>query len=65
MLEERDGYFTKLKYKIEAFHSATGKKVILTSHSLGGLLVHYFFAWVSDKDKSWADEHIHAFVNSK
>ena len=65
MLEERDGYLTKLKYKIEAFHSATGKKVILTSHSLGALLVHYFFAWVSEKDKSWADEHIHAFVNSK
>ena len=63
MLEERDGYLTKLKYKIEAFYKTTGEKVILTSHSLGGLLVHYFFAWVEEEDKNWVDKHIHAYVN--
>jgi phospholipid:diacylglycerol acyltransferase len=63
MLEERDGYLTKLKYKIEAFHKASGKKVVLTSHSLGALLVHYFFAWVTEEDKYWVDNHIHAYVN--
>eukprot|EP00980_Cylindrotheca_fusiformis_P011277 scaffold2597_cov116-Cylindrotheca_fusiformis.AAC.5 len=62
-LEERDGYLTKLKYKIEAFHSSTGKKVILASHSLGAMLVHYFFAWVSEKDRGWVDKHIHTYVN--
>ncbi|CAJ1932946.1 unnamed protein product [Cylindrotheca closterium] len=62
-LEERDGFFTKLKYKIEAFHKVTGKKIVLTSHSLGVLLVHYFFAWVSDEDPNWVDNHIHAYVN--
>lgn len=70
-LEERDGYLTKLKYKIEAFHKASGQKVVLTSHSLGGILVHYFFAWVvtSEKDggggggKDWVDKHIHAYIN--
>jgi phospholipid:diacylglycerol acyltransferase len=71
VLEERDGYLTKLKYKIEAFHKATGKKVIISSHSLGGILVHYFFAWVTSSEKEggggggkkWVDEHIHAYIN--
>jgi phospholipid:diacylglycerol acyltransferase len=63
LLEERDGYLTKLKYKIEAFHKASGKKVVLTSHSLGALLIHYFFAWVTVEDKYWVDNHIHAYVN--
>ena len=62
-LEERDGFFTKLKYKIEAFHKVTGKKIVLTSHSLGVLLVHYFFAWVSDQEPDWVDKHIHAYIN--
>jgi len=62
-LEERDGFFTKLKYKIEAFNEVTGKKVVLTSHSLGVLLCHYFFAWVSDQDPDWVENHIHAYIN--
>lgn len=70
-LEERDGYLTKLKYKIEAFHASTGKKVVLTSHSLGGILVHYFFAWVTTAKnnggggggKDWVDNHIHTYIN--
>lgn len=62
-LEERDGFFTKLKYKIEAFHKVTGKKIVLTSHSLGVMVVHYFFAWVSDEEPDWVDDHIHAYVN--
>eukprot|EP00980_Cylindrotheca_fusiformis_P011278 scaffold2597_cov116-Cylindrotheca_fusiformis.AAC.6 len=62
-LEERDGYLTKLKYRIEAFHSSTGKKVILASHSLGAMLVHYFFGWVSEQDKDWVDKYIHTYVN--
>jgi phospholipid:diacylglycerol acyltransferase len=35
----------------------------LTSHSLGALLIHYFFAWVTVEDKYWVDNHIHAYVN--
>merc|ERR1712226_335714 len=70
-LEERDGYLTKLRYKIEAFHTSTGEKVVLTSHSMGTQLVHYFFNWVTaDKANggggggpNWVDEHIHSYVN--
>lgn len=71
MLEKRDGYLTKLKYDIEAMHKTSGKKVVLTSHSMGALLVHYFFAWVTTSEKkggggggkAWVEDHIHAYVN--
>jgi phospholipid:diacylglycerol acyltransferase len=71
LLEKRDGYLTHLKHKIEAYYKTTGKKVILISHSMGAILVHYFFAWVTETKnrggggggKKWVDQHVHAFVN--
>lgn len=71
MLEKRDGYFTKLKYKVEAFNKLTGKKTVITSHSMGALVVHYFFAWVTTPvnkgggggGKNWVDQNVHAYVN--
>ena len=71
LLEDRDHYFTHLKHKIEICHKTAGKKVVLTSHSMGSLVVHYFFAWVTANEsqgggsggKNWVDEHIHAYVN--
>ena len=71
LLEQRDGYLTKLKYKIESFHKTSGKKVIISSHSLGGILVHYFMTWVTTAErdggggggKDWVDKHIHAYIN--
>jgi phospholipid:diacylglycerol acyltransferase len=71
LLEERDGYLTKLKFKIEAMHKSTGKKVVLTSHSMGAQLVHFFFKWVTTPTreggggggKKWVDQHVHAYVN--
>jgi phospholipid:diacylglycerol acyltransferase len=71
MLEERDGYLTKLKFRIEGFVKYSGKKVVVASHSMGCLLVHYFFAWVVTPEKQggggggkhWVDKHIHAYIN--
>lgn len=71
LLEERDGYLTKLKFKIEAMHKSTGKKVVLTSHSMGAQLVHFFFKWVTTPSrnggggggKMWVDQHVYAYVN--
>lgn len=71
LLEERDGYMTRLMYKIEAMHKSTGKKVVMASHSMGGQLVHFFFKWVTTPvregggggGKKWVDEHIHAYLN--
>ena len=71
ILEDRDSYFTHLKHRIEAYHKTAGKKVVLTSHSMGAIVVHYFFAWVTEDESqggggggnNWVDEHVHAYVN--
>lgn len=71
VLEERDGYFTKLRYTIEGHVKSRGEKVVLISHSMGGTVVMYFMAWVTAdvKDggggggKDWVEKHIHSFVN--
>lgn len=71
ILEKRDGYFTKLKMKVEFFHKTTGKKVVLASHSMGGNVVHYFLAWVEQPEKKggggggkkWVDKYIHTWTN--
>jgi len=71
ILEDRDHYFTHLKHRIEAYHKTAGEKVVLTSHSMGAIVVHYFFAWVTVSEteggggggKNWVDEHIHAYIN--
>mmetsp|Transcript_35070 Transcript_35070/g.70894 ORF Transcript_35070/g.70894 Transcript_35070/m.70894 type:complete len:705 (-) Transcript_35070:2760-4874(-) len=71
ILEQRDGYFTKLQYTIEANVRSRGEKVVLISHSMGGTVVMYFLAWVTAdvKDggggggKDWVEKHIHSFVN--
>lgn len=70
LMEERDGYFTDLKNKIEAMHKAKGKKVILATHSMGAQVVHHFFGWVtaSEKEggggggKKWVDKHVHTYI---
>ncbi|KAL3903027.1 MAG: hypothetical protein SGARI_005564, partial [Bacillariaceae sp.] len=57
--------------KIESYKKTTGKKIIITSHSMGALVVNYFFAWVTESEKKggggggkkWVDQHIHAYVN--
>lgn len=71
LLEERDGYLTRLKASVESMHKTTGRKVVLTAHSMGSLLVHHFFAWVTTPEKrggggggkDWVDKHIHAYIN--
>ena len=70
-LEERDGYLTKLRYCIEAMVQSSGKKIVLTSHSMGSQIVFFFFKWVTTSvnqgggggGKDWVENHIHAFVN--
>ena len=70
-LQQRDGYLTHLKHRIEAVVETRGEKVVLVSHSMGVLLVHYFMAWVTtDKERGgggggadWVDRHVHAYAN--
>ncbi|KAL3782348.1 hypothetical protein ACHAW5_003865 [Stephanodiscus triporus] len=70
-LESRDGYLTKLKHAIEGHRSATGEKVVVVSHSMGGLLYYYFLQWVVADVKAggggggrdWIETNVQAFVN--
>lgn len=67
-LENRDGYFTKLKLTVEENLRQTGEKTVFTSHSMGSQVVFYFFKWVEAEGygnggKDWVNKHIEAFVD--
>ena len=70
-MEERDGYFTKLKHTIEAHYITSGEKVVMISHSMGGTVAYYFLQWVAADfkngggggGKGWIEKYIHSFIN--
>ncbi|KAF8973168.1 Lecithin:cholesterol acyltransferase-domain-containing protein [Flammula alnicola] len=45
-LEERDGYYSKLKSTIEGLSKRQKKKVVVAAHSMGCSVLLYFFKWV-------------------
>ncbi|KAF7980834.1 hypothetical protein HWV62_36468 [Athelia sp. TMB] len=62
-LEERDGYFSRLKSTIEGFKTRQGKKVVLAAHSMGSTVV----LWVESPahgggGPGWVDAHVEALV---
>jgi phospholipid:diacylglycerol acyltransferase len=67
-LEVRDHYFSRLQSYIETALSLSGKKTVLTSHSMGSQVLFYFFHWVeSDKGgrggPDWVERHVEAWIN--
>lgn len=70
-LEQRDGFFTKLKAAIETHHKTSGEKAVLVSHSMGCTVTYYFLQWVvtdakyggGGGGKDWIENHVHSFVN--
>ncbi|KIY63217.1 phospholipid:diacylglycerol acyltransferase [Cylindrobasidium torrendii FP15055 ss-10] len=67
-LEVRDGYFSRLKSKIEGFKKRQGKKTVIAAHSMGSSLMLWFFKWVEapgygDGGPNWVEDHIEAFVS--
>ncbi|GLD97099.1 hypothetical protein PINS_up005782 [Pythium insidiosum] len=69
LMEQRDRYFTKLKYLIEmAKVTNDGKKVVVVSHSYATQVWYFFMQWVESKHggnagPQWVDQHVEAFVN--
>lgn len=46
-LQQRDQFFTKLKFMIElAYESSNHRKVVILTHSMGSNLMIYFLNWV-------------------
>lgn len=67
-LEERDGYFSKLKAMIEGFKKRQGRKVVLTAHSMGSTVLLYFFKWVESPHhggggSEWVENHVEAVIS--
>ncbi|KAI5295963.1 Protein kinase C-like 1 [Ascosphaera acerosa] len=67
-LETRDQYFTLLKGRIEMIVRHTGRKLILTSHSMGSQVVMFFLKWVEHPDhggggRNWVNDYIDSWIN--
>ncbi|CAF1479861.1 unnamed protein product [Adineta ricciae] len=63
-LEERDGYFTQLKFYTEFLRKKHGEKVALLTHSMGANYVLYFLRWVTENaGEQWIDENVATFLN--
>ncbi|KAI0314675.1 phospholipid/diacylglycerol acyltransferase [Amylostereum chailletii] len=64
-LEERDGYYSKLKSTIESLKKRQGKKSVIAAHSMGST---YFLKWVESPEHggggpTWVEDHIEAFIS--
>ncbi|EPS98702.1 hypothetical protein FOMPIDRAFT_60813 [Fomitopsis schrenkii] len=61
-LEERDGYFTKLKMTIEGFRRHEDRRVVLVAHSMGATV-----RWVESPEHgkggpTWVEDNIEALI---
>ncbi|KAF9935480.1 hypothetical protein BGZ65_003364 [Modicella reniformis] len=67
-LEVRDNYFSRLKSNLELSLKISGEKHVLVAHSMGSLVLFYFFKWVESEQggnggPNWVKDHVHSFVN--
>ncbi|KAN0081174.1 Lecithin:cholesterol acyltransferase domain containing protein [Tylopilus felleus] len=68
-LEERDGYFSKLKVIIEGLKKRQRKKVVIAAHSMGATyLFVFFFKWVESPEHggggpNWVENHVETFLS--
>lgn len=62
-MERRDGYFTRLKLRVEMLHGLQKEKVCITAHSWGENVVRNFYHWVERKESGWVEKHVAAYIN--
>ncbi len=65
-LEERDGYFTSVKEKVESMVRRRGKRATLIAHSMGCLVSFYFLNWARAQPgvgQRWIDANVGNVVN--
>ncbi|KAI0053270.1 phospholipid/diacylglycerol acyltransferase, partial [Auriscalpium vulgare] len=70
-LEERDGYFSRLKSVIEGFKRRQGKKSVIAAHSMGATVRFNTLAllkWVESPQHGgggpdWVENHIQAYIS--
>ncbi|KAI0072852.1 phospholipid:diacylglycerol acyltransferase [Panus rudis PR-1116 ss-1] len=68
-LEERDGYFSKLKATIEGFRKRENRRVVICAHSMGSTVGGFTlnFKWVESPEHGrggphWVEDNIEAFI---
>ncbi|KAL1736356.1 Lecithin:cholesterol acyltransferase-domain-containing protein [Schizophyllum commune] len=73
-LEERDGYFSRLKLMVEGLKQRQGKKVVLAAHSMGANVSYradappYSMKWVESPEHGgggpdWVENHIDSYIS--
>ncbi|EFJ42118.1 hypothetical protein VOLCADRAFT_97885 [Volvox carteri f. nagariensis] len=63
LLEERDGYFTRLRLTIEGLAEVSGERVVITAHSYGENVVRSFMSWVEAARSGWVTRYVAAIAN--
>eukprot|EP00891_Asterochloris_glomerata_P002292 jgi/Astpho2/2292/e_gw1.00040.193.1_t len=63
MLEQRDGYFTKLKATIEIMCKLQNQKVLVLAHSWGDNVFRNFLHWADDQEAGWTEKHVAHYAN--
>ncbi|EMD33061.1 hypothetical protein CERSUDRAFT_87404, partial [Gelatoporia subvermispora B] len=66
-LEERDGYFSRLKATIEGFKAREDRRVVLAAHSMGSTVRRNSFKWVESPlhgngGPDWVEKHVEALI---
>lgn len=62
-MERRDGYFSRLKTRVESLKQLHGEKVLITSHSWGENVVRNFLWWVERKEEGWTEANVANYVS--
>jgi len=57
---EQGEYFRKLKLLVEESYKKEGRKVVLVSHSMGSIMMHYF---LQQQSQQWKEKHIRCLVS--
>lgn len=63
LAEERDGFMSKLKWRVEHLVARSGHRAVVVSHSYGSNVFVRFLQWADAREPGWTDRHVHSFVN--
>jgi len=64
VMEQRDGWFTRVKNEAELqYQQSGGTKVVMVSHSYGACVTFAFLTWVEKQQAGWVDKHLESWVN--
>ncbi len=65
VMEDRDGYFSRLRAEVELQRrlAPPGARPLLVSHSYGAIVTMAFLQWVEVAEPGWVAHHLEGYVN--